>query len=308
MIALTVIALTPHMPEKGYPPSLYSNQTRNDLKLTMNRAISMAKKSIFLEMFSLSDDNIINALKKKADAGVNITIVLDKNYARKAMRLLSDHASITVGNCKGLMHKKILIIDNTMVWIGSSNMTTESLRMHDNLLIGVHSPELAKTITANTPSHEHIVGGQHIEYWSLPTDGSAAVKHLIELIDAAHGRIRIAMFTWTNQDLANAVIAAKRRGIDIAVAIDYTSGHGASSNVITMLKNADIPTTLNQGLGLLHHKFAYIDDTILVNGSANWTKAAFNKNADCFLVLHNLTPNQQKFMNNLWSVIDAETR
>jgi cardiolipin synthase len=68
-----------------------------------------------------------------------------------------------------------------------------------------------------------------------------------------------------------------------------------------------IPGRLNTGNKLLHYKFAYIDETILVNGSANWTNAAFKVNDDYFIVLYPLTPEQQAKMNKLWSVIVKES-
>ena len=60
-------------------------------------------------------------------------------------------------------------------------------------------------------------------------------------------------------------------------------------------------------LQLLHHKFILIDDQTLLVGSANWTKAAFYKNSDCFLILHNLTDDQKTFMNRLWTRLEAES-
>ena len=57
---------------------------------------------------------------------------------------------------------------------------------------------------------------------------------------------------------------------------------------------------------LLHHKWALIDKETLIVGSANWTTAAFTKNQDCFLVLP-LKEKEQKFMKNLWKVIQLES-
>ena len=82
---------------------------------------------------------------------------------------------------------------------------------------------------------------------------------------------------------------------------------GASAKVAALLKKGGIPVKCNRGGNLLHHKFMYIDGKTLVNGSANWTKAAFEKNDDCFIILHDLTDTQREFMDKLWAVIDSET-
>jgi cardiolipin synthase A/B len=87
------------------------------------------------------------------------------------------------------------------------------------------------------------------------------------------------------------------------VVIDHYSGKGASAKIAALLKKNNVPTSLSPGGALLHHKFLYIDGKTLVNGSANWTKAAFAQNDDCFLVIHDLTQEQHDQMEDLWSII-----
>ncbi len=76
-----------------------------------------------------------------------------------------------------------------------------------------------------------------------------------------------------------------------------------------MLEKGGIPVHLSTGQGLLHYKFAYIDEKILINGSANWTAAAFKDNDDFFLVIHpltdkqTLTDQQKNKMSELWKNI-----
>ena len=63
---------------------------------------------------------------------------------------------------------------------------------------------------------------------------------------------------------------------------------------------------LSQGRELLHHKWAVIDDRVLAMGSANWTKAAFNKNSDFLFFLSPLDKRQRRFLGNLWEIIESE--
>ena len=111
------------------------------------------------------------------------------------------------------------------------------------------------------------------------------------------------MFTWTRRDLAKAIIAAKARGVDVQVVIDHYQGNGAGAPIVKLLKQGGVSVRLSQGGPLLHHKFLYVDGKILVNGSANWTKAAFTANDDCFMILYNLTDKQSERMDDLWEAI-----
>ena len=111
------------------------------------------------------------------------------------------------------------------------------------------------------------------------------------------------MFTWTRRDLASSVIAAKKRGVDVQVVIDYNAGRGAGEEIVKLLKSNGVTVHLSRGGPLLHHKFLYIDSSILLNGSANWTRAAFRDNNDCFIVIKGLTPEQSAQLDALWTII-----
>ncbi len=65
----------------------------------------------------------------------------------------------------------------------------------------------------------------------------------------------------------------------------------------------NVPLNVNTGQGLLHYKTMVIDDSILVNGSANWTKAAFTQNEDCYFVLSPLSDSQVLFVKEMWKQI-----
>ena len=216
------------------------------------------------------------------------------------------------------MHMKILVVDDVQVWIGSANMTTESLRMHGNLVVALNSPELASIINekansfpeegrcAKCPSYDFIFKNQKLELWFLPSQENA-VSRVANVIDGAKKTIKVAMFTWTRMDLAQAIVKASKRGVKAEVVVDHYSGKGAGASVVKYLKKNGIPVGMSAGGTLLHHKFLYVDGKVLVNGSTNWTKAAFdNLNDDCFVVLNDLNESQRKLMDKLWKVIKNE--
>lgn len=306
------------LPQTGEPIALYSNQTRDDLRGTLVAGIKQAKESVLLIIYSLTDQQIIAALRQKAQEGVAVTVICDPKASAYVPRKLGKDVKVHKRYANGLMHQKILVIDGLQSWIGSANMTNESLRVHGNLIMGVNSVELAEKILYKSglmqlkgeqPPVPHCnlqICGQESELWFLPDDKDA-VSAILELIQTAQKTIRVAMFTFTRYDFTKALIEAQKRGVDTAVVIDNSSGKGASAKVVKMLQEGGVPTSLSQGQGLLHHKFMYIDGKTLVNGSANWTLAAFTKNDDCFMILRNLTDVQEKHMDKLWEAISEES-
>lgn len=306
------------LPVEGAPVELYANQTEDDLTQTFSQAIASAKESILLLIYSLTDPTVIKQLKAKADQGVQVRVISDAKASPYMEDKLGDKIDVLRRFSKGLMHLKILVVDKRLIWLGSANMTGESLRLHGNLVEGIESPALAEEVWARASSmnQENVAcghcyravqaGDQKVELWFLPNN-PPAVDRIISLLRSAKKTIRVAMFTFTRYDLARELIAAVKRGVRVEVVIDNASGKGASAKVVQLLASNGVPVALSTSQGLLHHKFAYIDETILVNGSANWTKSAFTVNDDCFMVVDPLTEKQQRFLNALWKVVAYES-
>lgn len=257
-------------------------------------------------MFGLSDRTILSALSQKIGKNVPTKVFYDASNSPRVYKYLSGGDINPVKN-SGLMHQKIVILNDETIFIGSANMTQSSLRMHDNLMIGFVSKPIAKFLKEHEPFTsgylQSKVGGQEIELWLLPDPRGHVLTELRKKIRTASKSIYIALFTFTHPALVDEVIDAFKRGLDVSIVVDMHSGLGASRKAVERLKKAGVPIRLSQGTQLLHHKFIYIDENMLLTGSANWTKAAFYRNSDCIIALHHLNKRQKKFMNRLWQNI-----
>jgi cardiolipin synthase len=286
---------------------LYSNQNGADFYELIEGSILEAKKKIFLSIFSLSDHRIIHALNKKALEGVDICIYYEKNNLFK--KNINSNIKLHPVSVKGIMHRKILIIDENIVILGSCNFSKSSLHIHDNLMIKLLSYELAKAIiecqqTSIAPIKKFFfIGGQSVELRMLSEDIDG-LKRIIEEIDKAQKNIRIAMFTWTHPKLTSAIIQAKERGVDVDIIIDKNSYE--ARELQKKFKSNGVKCRLSKKEALLHHKFAFVDDHLLIMGSANWTRSAFTINSDCYILLNELNEHQINYMNDLWYKIDHE--
>ncbi len=295
-----VAATTVTVPTPDQPLVFYSNQCRHDLKALFLHAIKNAKTSIHLSIYGLTDPSIIAALSKKANEGLEVSIYYDRK-ASSSLKRLPSSIQLYPHTSSGLMHRKILVIDRSTLYLGSANFTPPSLSQHDNLVIGLLDPQLAGFLAQPTGYFFSFSRG---ELWLLPHEG--ALMRLLSLIDGAKKSIHIAMFTFTHPRVTDALAAANKRGVKVRCVVDGTTGKGASKKALEKLCAEKIPCHLSQGMQLLHHKWALIDKETLVVGSANWTAAAFTKNQDCFLVLP-LGERERKFMKNLWKVIKLES-
>lgn len=303
--------LNPPFPELDEEPRLYSNQSRQDLRYLYVNAIRQASHSIHLVMFGLSDAAVIHALAERCDRDIDTEIYYDAKESPEIRQELH-RANLHPVQLSGLMHQKILILDRNLVFIGSANMTSSSLLMHDNLVVGMRSKAVAEFLMQRIPyssGYLHtMVGGQDIECWLLPDLRGAALTDLKHQIRKARRSMKIALFTLTHPELCAEIIAAAARGVKVTMVVDMHSGLGASSKAVDRLRQNRVHVLFSQGVQLLHHKFVWIDDQTLICGSANWTKAAFSKNSDCILALHQLTKDQSSVMTELWNRIEEEAK
>ncbi len=104
----------------------------------------------------------------------------------------------------------------------------------------------------------------------LPDDTK---KPIVDAIDQAKNSIKIKMFVFSDPDLINAVIAAKKRGIDVQVMLNPARRSGEEENGETrkLLEEAGVTVKdSNPAFGLTHEKSMIIDDEIAFIKSLNW--------------------------------------
>ena len=132
-------------------------------------------------------------------------------------------------------------------------------------------------------------------------------KEIIALIEAAKTRIYFAIYEFTLKDIADALVAAKARGVEVRGLVDA----GESSNsydkpIITELINAGIPVETEKhsdGNGIMHIK-AIVTDSAYAIGSYNWTGSATTENDELLEIGTDATL-RQSYENILKRLLDA---
>jgi phosphatidylserine/phosphatidylglycerophosphate/cardiolipin synthase-like enzyme len=108
-------------------------------------------------------------------------------------------------------------------------------------------------------------------------------NHLIKYLNHAQKRIYAAIYMLTDKDIAQTLIDAKNRNIDVQVVFDKASIVSRYGKVKMLLANnvnsLVFKVTKGGWAPLMHNKFAIIDEC-LWTGSFNWTKSANTKNQE----------------------------
>jgi phosphatidylserine/phosphatidylglycerophosphate/cardiolipin synthase-like enzyme len=107
---------------------------------------------------------------------------------------------------------------------------------------------------------------------------------LISLINRANRSVYVAVYSFTRDSLATALISAKERGVEVRVVIERERAYEQGSEY-PRLKSAGVDVRLDGNPNLMHHKFMVIDGYIVVTGSYNWSTAAETKNDENIVVI-----------------------
>ena len=263
--------------------------------------------------------------------------------------LIDDTADGSKGS--GLMHHKFMVVDGQKVITGSSNFTISGIHGdldkpdtlgNANHLLVIKSDRLASLFTAefnymwggkdeNSPPQFGLdkpkrspvminVDGSVITTQFAPTSGtqnwSYSTNGLIgKTIDNARNSIDLALFVFSEQEIANILQTKQQQGLEIKGVFDSGFAWRYYSEVLDLLGVSLHNQNKRQGdrcqaeadnnpwrnslntVGVaqlssgdkLHHKFAIIDNSIVVSGSHNWSNAANRHNDETLLIINNLT-------------------
>lgn len=139
-------------------------------------------------------------------------------------------------------------------------------------------------------------------------DGGAE-RLVLRTIYDAHESVRVMAYSFTASPVVKALLDAKRRGVDVAVTVDYRSNleedrSGKAAAALRALVYAGIPVRVVRAYAMQHSKFMVTDRTTVETGSYNFSQAAARANSENVVVLSNHPEIAQAFLRN-WSDVSA---
>ncbi len=116
-------------------------------------------------------------------------------------------------------------------------------------------------------------------------DGGCA-ELIAEEIDASSSSVHVAVYTFTSTDLRDRLTHAHLRGVEVQVVLDPWE---TNESAYAALDADGVPVRYaeNPHGGIMHHKFAVIDERVVLTGSYNWTDSAENVNDENLVRLTN---------------------
>ncbi|KAI8978508.1 hypothetical protein BDB01DRAFT_844180 [Pilobolus umbonatus] len=148
--------------------------------------------------------------------------------------------------------------------------------------IGAGPKAVQKYFQTLSPNNIVLSDGYFAKSFFFPS--KISFHAFLSVINSAKKTIDICVFAFTDDDIADALIAAKERNVSIKIITDNQQAAGKGADVKRLQELHNIPFKTDNTTGYMHNKFAIIDSATLINGSFNWSKGARFKNRENVLI------------------------
>ena len=127
-------------------------------------------------------------------------------------------------------------------------------------------------------------------------------QRVVSMFRTCKKTLDIAIFTFTRDSIAQAILDAHQRGIKVRCIGDDGNSKVKGSDV-RLLASVGIPCKTDNNIRFhMHNKMAIIDNSVVITGSFNWTNQAINKNQDNILFIEdkNIANQYTEYFNKVW--------
>lgn len=120
------------------------------------------------------------------------------------------------------------------------------------------------------------------EVYFSPKGG--CTEAIVRELNSAQQTILVQAYSFTSSPIAAALVAAARRGVRVEAVLDKSNVTGKYSEADFLVRGG-IPTWIDRLHAIAHNKVIVIDNSTVITGSFNFTKAAEESNAENLLIL-----------------------
>lgn len=306
----------------------------------MADAVRRAKRYVHVEFYILqsdaSTDNLFRAMEEAAARGVVVRVLLDhwanrgKPFYKRTLRRLDAmgahwHLLLPVLPFKGRYqrpdlrnHRKLLVVDGTVAYMGSQNVTDSSYNLPKNIKRGLHWVDLMvrvqgpvvasinavflsdwysetdEVLTEEIELFDVASGPGDLDCQIVPSgpgfDFQNNLKLFLGLLGAARERIIIVSpYFVPDEALLLAITTACQRGVHVELFVseegDQAMVYHAQRSYYEALLSAGVKIWMYRKPFILHSKSLTIDDEVAVIGSSNMDMRSFGLNLEISMLV-----------------------
>ena len=269
------------------PPGLHRDA---EIFRDVGRLLDGARSRVWVEMYEFGRRDLGLRLVALHRRGLDVKVVTDPSVdvsRGTAAALAAAGVPVRYYPIDDAVHQidhvKLLLADGAAL-VGGMNWGITSWRNHDYALDIAAAAEVGRLaaifsqdwdLAGHTPSSARIPAPAGPIYQTAP--GEEIRGRLLGLVAAARREIAAEVFVLSDPDVAAALGAARRRGVDVRLLLDPNQDSNLASCAALRLGGVEVawfPVAPGQKL---HAKAGLFDQTLLL-GSANWSVSGLSTN------------------------------
>lgn len=266
----------------------------DDGESVITGAIKSASKSVWLEMYILSDRNVLRALEEAANNGLDVRVMLEPHpfgvgsVSRtldelKAAGVKAQYSSPDFA----LTHEKGMIIDGSTAYIMTSNFSRSALggssssstRNREYGIIDNNAQDVQAVMAIFTADWNHTPAQfNDANLVVSPVNSRGA---FMNIIGSAQHTLLVEAEEMNDSAIEQALVSAARRGVQIEIILPAPSGSSGDSNSqgIAAIKQSNILVREDPQL-YMHAKIMVADGGKAFVGSENISTQSLDKNRE----------------------------
>jgi cardiolipin synthase len=257
-------------------------------------AINNATTSIYVELYLLTDQNVISALEQAAQNGLDVRVMLDPDpYGvgttgpANTLKALSNAGAQTEDSSPAFTytHEKGMVIDGKTAYIMSCNFTKSALGGSSSTtnreygIIDSHSTDVKTVLgvfNADWSRSSYTLTNNNIVLSPVNSNSD-----FIGLINSAQSRLEIEAEEMNDSSVEQAIVNAESRGVNVQVILPNDSSNSAG---ISTLDNGGVSVSKDTQY-YMHAKMILVDGTEAFVGSENISTNSLTKNRELGILI-----------------------
>jgi cardiolipin synthase A/B len=256
----------------------------------LDTAILSARHSIDLSMYELSDPTIERDLVARANAGVDVRVLLDSDYdgttenadAFAALHASKVHEEWAPSN--QIFHAKYAVIDGRLAYVGTGNLQSYYYSSTRDFWV-----EVARAVDVNAIEHTFDADFDH-SYTTSPAPGlvwsPGSTSVLVGLIGTARRTLLVENEEMDSSSIESALASAAHRGVSVKVVM--TDSSSSSAALDDLARDGVRVRVLSSSQVYIHAKVICVDcsgsvGTVFV-GSENFSTSSLTYNRELGVV------------------------
>ncbi|HVR63844.1 MAG TPA: phospholipase D-like domain-containing protein [Polyangia bacterium] len=292
--ALAAAACAPARPETtgDSPAAIELRVQPDDGPPALAALIAGARRSIAVEVYLLTEGELIDALVAARAGGREVTVVLEQHPfgapgANDAAFARLAQAGVDVAWSSdrfALTHTKLIVVDGARAAVMTANLTHAGLTTNREYIAFDDDPDDVAAAGSVIAADRASAGAAPAARGRLVTSPETARAALLPLMAGAERQLRVEMEELSDAGAVATLVAAAARGVAVTVVAPATDRAPATSAALGRLVDAGVRVRALSAPAV-HAKAIVADGRRLYVGSINLTAASLDRNREVGVIV-----------------------